>query len=340
MKKIIIILITVVILGLLAGAIWFFSDQKKLPGYIGPVETLRLGTPVQGPDLSLLIWIAEDQGYFTSNGLDVIIKSPPTTLKIQQELNAGELDLGVTTEFAYLTNLSAEDPLKAKIIATINKGESIKMVARKDKGVSAPADLKGKKIAVFRKTAQEFFLGSFLTSNNLDLNEVELIDLPPADAKNALLSGEVAAAVMSEPYVYETQKVLAENAVIWPIQNDLDFNWIVIGNDQFIKDHPEAIQRFLKALIQAEEYVAKNSGKSQELIIKKFNLEPSYPASVWPEYGFGVSLDQDLLLLMEDETRWKIENNLTTATQIPNYLNYIYFDALEKVKPEAVSIIY
>ncbi|GAG04257.1 unnamed protein product, partial [marine sediment metagenome] len=30
---------------------------------------------------------------------------------------------------------------------------------------------------------------------------------------------------------------------------------------------------------------------------------------------------------------------LTEATKVPNYLNFIYLDALEEVKPEAVTII-
>ena len=42
---------------------------------------------------------------------------------------------------------------------------------------------------------------------------------------------------------------------------------------------------------------------------------------------------------MEDEARWRIENNMTAATEIPSYLDYVYLDALEEVKPEAVTII-
>jgi hypothetical protein len=47
-----------------------------------------------------------------------------------------------------------------------------------------------------------------------------------------------------------------------------------------------------------------------------------------------------LLITLEDEARWAIKNNLTSATEVPNYLDYIYFDALDEVKPEAVGIIH
>ena len=42
---------------------------------------------------------------------------------------------------------------------------------------------------------------------------------------------------------------------------------------------------------------------------------------------------------MEDEARWMTNDGLTTEKQVPNFLDYIYDDALKAVKPEAVNII-
>ena len=62
-------------------------------------------------------------------------------------------------------------------------------------------------------------------------------------------------------------------------------------------------------------------------------------ATSWQEGTFDLFLDQSLIATLEDQARWAIKNNLTNATKIPNYLDYIYIDALEAVKPEAVTII-
>ncbi len=59
----------------------------------------------------------------------------------------------------------------------------------------------------------------------------------------------------------------------------------------------------------------------------------------WPSQEFAVILPQAMLIAFEDQARWRIKRGLTDATEVPNYLNYIYMDALEEVKPEAVSII-
>jgi len=61
--------------------------------------------------------------------------------------------------------------------------------------------------------------------------------------------------------------------------------------------------------------------------------------SVWPENHFFLSLDQSLVLAMEDEGRWMIRNNLTRERSVPDYRNYIYTKGLEEIKPEAVNII-
>jgi NitT/TauT family transport system substrate-binding protein len=62
--------------------------------------------------------------------------------------------------------------------------------------------------------------------------------------------------------------------------------------------------------------------------------------TVWPRYQISLSLDQSLILAMEDEARWMIANDLTNETQVPNFLDSIYIDGLEAVKPDAVNIIH
>ncbi|MEE9594876.1 MAG: hypothetical protein V3V92_05695, partial [Candidatus Hydrothermarchaeales archaeon] len=60
----------------------------------------------------------------------------------------------------------------------------------------------------------------------------------------------------------------------------------------------------------------------------------------WPKQEYAVKLPQAMLILFEDQARWRIKNNLTDKTRVPNYLDYIYLDALEEVKPGAVTIIH
>ncbi|KKL10671.1 hypothetical protein LCGC14_2553500, partial [marine sediment metagenome] len=92
-------------------------------------------------------------------------------------------------------------------------------------------------------------------------------------------------------------------------------------------------------LVQAEEYTKRNNELASRIISERFQVDAQDMQVFWPNHRFEVALPQALLIAMEDEARWRIENNLTAATEIPSYLDYIYLDALEEVKPEAVTII-
>jgi NitT/TauT family transport system substrate-binding protein len=69
------------------------------------------------------------------------------------------------------------------------------------------------------------------------------------------------------------------------------------------------------------------------------NFDDAYLEIIWQRYQFSLSLDQSLILAMEDEARWMIKNKLTKENQVPNFMNYLYLDGLKAVKPEAVNII-
>jgi len=69
------------------------------------------------------------------------------------------------------------------------------------------------------------------------------------------------------------------------------------------------------------------------------NFDDAYLEIIWQRYQFSLSLDQSLILAMEDEARWMIKNKLTRENQVPNFMNYLYLDGLKAVKPEAVNII-
>jgi NitT/TauT family transport system substrate-binding protein len=64
------------------------------------------------------------------------------------------------------------------------------------------------------------------------------------------------------------------------------------------------------------------------IIAPYIGMDRSQLAELWDIYNFKITLGQSLLVTLEDQARWAIENELTDKTEVPNYLNYIYYDAL------------
>ena len=102
----------------------------------------------------------------------------------------------------------------------------------------------------------------------------------------------------------------------------------------------KVVVEFLKALNQAEEFIASNPAKAeatQQTLLN--NTDDAFLKQSWPLQQFSLSLDESMIAAMEDEARWMIANNLTTQKQVPDFLNYIDLNGLKGVAPESINII-
>lgn len=323
----------VLIILIIAGG-WYLGNS---PGkYSGPPESIAIGGPPL--EISALIYIADDQGFFRENGLNVTIRNYDTGASAANGLGAGEIDLATASESVLATNVLTNRPFRT--VATIDKYEGNFLIARKDRGIVKPSDLKGKKIGVVKGTTGEFYLGRFLELNGIPLTDVSIIDLKPAQMSDAITRGDVDAVLIWQPFANSIKTSLGPNAVLYPAQSGQVAFWQIIGRSTWLADHPALVDRFLSSLVRAEKFSTENPQTAKSIVQKRLQYDDAYITTVWPENQFSVSLDQSLILAMEDETRWMIQNNLTHAGTIPDFRNSIDMDSLDRIAPESVHIIH
>ena len=185
-------------------------SQEKPEKYTGPLEkvTVAIGT---GPVTSL-IHIAIVKGYFENEELDFILQQHPSGKSAFNAVLEGKADLATAAETPIMLAILRGE--KICILTTISSTEKNKViVARKDKGVSIPNDLKGKKVGVSVGTNAEFFLNSFLIMNGISRDEVEVINVESNAIVDTLTSGEVDAVSTWSPHIGILQKGLGDNGV-------------------------------------------------------------------------------------------------------------------------------
>ncbi len=286
-----------------------------------------------------LFFVAEDQGFFADNGLDVTARKYDSGAAALNGMLAGEADIVVgTTEFP-LVNRSLQKA-DARIIATIARSETIYIVGRSDRGLAKPSDLKGKSVGTTKGTIAEFYLGRFLEINGLSLNDITLVDLKtPAEWVNSVVNGDIDAVCTSQPYANQAKNGLGANAINWPAQSSQGLFSLAITSGRWAAANPELAEKFLASLKQAEEYATTHPAETMSIVQAKLELDNSYMELVKTQTRYALTLDQSLIVAMEDETRWLIANNLTTEKTVPNFLDFIYEDALKQVKPDVVRII-
>jgi NitT/TauT family transport system substrate-binding protein len=322
----------------IAGIALIFLYCQKGSGakFTGPVEKITVG--VVAIESSALVYIADALGMFKEHGLDATIIDFPEGVKATDDLLKNRIDVAAASDFVFVTRSFKRNDLR--IFGSIFRGDTFEVIARKDRGISEPAHLKGRRIGLTRGTVLDFFLETFLSLQGIAAGSVRLVDLRPSEIPEAISSGAVDAVYAWEPYVGEIKKSLGPNAVIWPGQSGQSYQFVLMGKEEFIKERPIAVERLLKALLEAEKYCSEHTVDAQNLIASRLGHEPASLQSLWKRVDFRVGLDQDLVIIMEDETKWAMRRRLTEKTEMPNYLNFIHLQSLEKIKPEAVRIIH
>jgi NitT/TauT family transport system substrate-binding protein len=290
-------------------------------------------------EATALFWIAQDQDFFGQNGLNVTSRKYETGVGSLDAMLNGEADLAVgANEFPMVGR--ALQKARIRTIASIAKSEFIYLVGRKDRGIQQISDLRGKRIGTTFRTIAQFFLGRFFELNGIEITDITLVEVKsPEEWVNAVVHGEIDAVVTAQPYADAAKQRLGDRAIVWSVQSNQPLQTQVISTEKWVTEHPDLVIRFLKSLVLAEQYVILYPAESKMIVQKQINVDAAYMDTVWSRNQFSLSLDQSLILAMEDESRWMINNNLTSQKQVPDFLDYIHTDGLEAVKPNAVNII-
>jgi len=289
--------------------------------------------------LASLIHIAEERGYFLEEGIDVEVKGYLTGKAALAATFSGEVDMGTVADTPIVSN-SFERNDFAVFLTIVDSAQHSKTLARKDRDINIPQDLVGKKVATTIGTTAHFFMSVFLTLNGIDVSDVEIVNMKPGEMVVAIVNGDVDAICAWEPKVLNAAKNLGDNAIILPSDVGYKATFNLVTMNDYIENNPELIRNVIKALVKAEEFASNNREESIDIIASRLETDREDIDKLWDGYRFKISLSQSLIVTLEDVARWSMRNNFTDKAEIPNYLDYIYMDALEEAKPEAVGIIH
>ena len=285
-----------------------------------------------------LFQVAFTKGFFSAEGLEVAAQPHEYGKLALDSLLEGKADLATVADTPIMFAIAGGKRVYTlAMLATAKKAVGI--VARKDRGIARPSDLKGKRIGVARGTTSEFFLDSFLSIRRIERKEVQIVDLRPNEMPEALSQGKVEAVSIWEPTLKNSQKALGDKALVFYDETIYSDIFCLTAGPPFIEHHPGTVKKILRALLRAEAFTKQNPEEARRLIAQFTKTDQGILEEIWDSFDFRVTLDQGLIVSLEDQTRWAQRNKLTSGMDFPNYLDLIYFDGLQSVKPEAVSII-
>ena len=286
---------------------------------------------------AILVWIAQERGYFRDQGLDVDIRLFQSGLRAADAVIHGHADLSTTSETAFVSR--SFDRPDLRILAAISASETSRLIARGDRAINVPRDLAGKRIGVTLGSISEYFLTRYLTLNGVPVTAAMMIDLRPEDIAEHLAKGEIDAGLTWEPFVRTAELALRDNLFTLPQQFDQIYYFMLVATQSWLDENPADARSILRAIVQAENYAAEHPFEAKELVRKRFDMSADHIDYLWPLHNLHVSLPQGLLFVLEQQAEWHIRKKLTGAATTPNYLGFVATGPLREIRDSSVGIV-
>ena len=285
---------------------------------------------------SVLIFIAEEKGYFNDEGLNVKMVKFSTGKDALDAMIADGADFATTADFPLtLAGLSGQETY---VVATIGFGDDIKVIARKDRGINSIEDLVGKKIATKKGGGGDFFMQKLFEQKNMVLDQSKVINLNPPDMPTVLARGDVDAYITWEPHISNGKKLLADNAIVFEPKGIYGETWNVVVNSEFESKNPDIVKKFVSALVKADDFMDNHPLESSSIAQKYSGASEEIVDIVFGSFNIEVLLDKDLTDQMTETARWLVNQGNFKAESIPDYNHMIKTQYLDEISPQSVTI--
>jgi aliphatic sulfonates family ABC transporter substrate-binding protein len=251
--------------------------------------------------------IAVEKGFFGKEGLEVkpmMFSSGPACT---EAVISGSADVGTMGDTTAVISV-ARAPVT--IIASHGGGEHRHRIIVKDASpIRLPRDLIGKRVAVSKGTSTYGGFLAWAQAKKLDLSKVQVTDMKPEDMGTALLSGAVDAAVASEP----TPSVLEEKggrelATLGGLGNNYPI--LLVARNDFLREHPEAATRFVRAMNRAAEFVRSHPDETAQIMSRKTGLSPAATAKAMKLHYYRVQLDKQTRASLREIADFLVEQKI------------------------------
>jgi NitT/TauT family transport system substrate-binding protein len=252
---------------------------------------------------------------------------------------AGEVDLSTAADMPIMANTFKRDDFR--VLCSIGHTDNgAWILARRDRGIAQPADLRGKRVATQEGSAVHYFLSSFLVYHKIPEEEVKIVFLPAVELPGALVRGEIDAFSMRNPFVAEAKAQLGDNAVeLFEPHAYRQFFNLAMRVDALQSDPPVA-DAVVAALVRAARFI--EADREDAIAVVAGELGPGRTDEVrgdWDRFVFDVTLGQSLIRCLENQARWAVRHGRTDAQAAPRFLRMLYPQALKRAAPGAFSVI-
>ena len=217
---------------------------------------------------------AVEKGICKDMGLNIEIKKFTSGGVAAQSFLAGQGDFLDSGDWpavrSWLTTADKEDPIVG-MAQDAHYGDLSVVMSKAE--ITDGAQLRGKKVGVWLGTTSEFFAALFLDAHGVGLDEVEFVNVKPAEMVPALDSGDLDAYVIWQPFGWKSSEVSGDKVRELSTADGYFTEYVMVSTRKSLLDNDlDAAATLIKCMQAGAEYAASNPDDAAAAVGKFFNV--------------------------------------------------------------------
>ncbi|MES2935689.1 MAG: sulfonate ABC transporter substrate-binding protein [Pseudomonadota bacterium] len=250
-----------------------------------------------------------------AQGIEVKWTEFPAGPQLLEGLNVGSIDFGTVGEAppifaqaagADLVYIANEPPSPLSEALIVPKGSTLKNVA----------ELKGKKIALNKGSNVHYLLVKALEKAGLEYKDVNVIFLPPADARAAFERGSVDAWVIWDPFLAAAEKQLGARILV-DGTNLVSNHQFYLAARPYAEKNAEVIKAIVEELAKVDDWGRQNSKEVATILSKELGIDFNVLELAAQRFSYGVTPTTPAVI----EAQQKIADVFANLKLIPKKIN-------------------
>ncbi len=216
--------------------------------------------------------IAEEEGLFEANGVNVELKWFDGYLESMEAFAAGQLDANSQTLNDTISFVDAATNGEVVVLVNDNSAGNDKIIVSAD--INSVADLAGKEIVLEEGVVGDFLLNLALEDAGMSREDVSIRNLETGAASSAFAAGQADAFAGWVPFwetalTREGSKELTSSAEFPGAIPDL-----LVVSQTLIDERPEDVQALVNTWFDILEFIEENQERAYEIMATRANVSP------------------------------------------------------------------
>jgi NitT/TauT family transport system substrate-binding protein len=263
------------------------------------------------------IMLAVDKGYFKEVGIDVEVKSVPSSADRVRAVTAGSVAFSNLGRIAVISEM-ANDNKSFYFFANVDDSPGNEGCWARP-GFASFKDLKGRKVAA--NTSAQITMNGLLENEGMAEKDVQFVNLPGGEMAGAIARGDVDAACVWEPLFTNVKNAAPGGKLLGTDMDTPNYKKfgtmaspdIMIISRKLVDEQPAVAGKLVSAIFKGVKYTNENPEDTAKVVAHYFRKDPAEVLAAMKQFKyFGAENWQKHMQLhtgqMEYLSKWLVDN--------------------------------